>query len=768
MPNYLHTFLSFLFDNKLTQNIYSGIVYIISLAILLYLFIYSFLKIAKTNLLTKNMYVIFLSIFVSAYIFFSSLQEEPIKKTISPEKTDYNLLLYLIFISLYTVYTTPNLFNYININLSNILITDPKKIDLLLKIISAIMVFILFIYFFIPLKQSIQQITSPNIFSKWVIIIFSVLSLILFLTVINKILAFVEIDYKKNSESIDVKGYYKLLLVFLLASPVLLYSIFSSFDEIFKFIKYNYDVILILINIILFPIIYNNIYKPLLNKYIYIVITVHLFIFLYFFYIKSSRYIFFGNNPLNNGLTYNLLYERIKYIVLFFLLLLFITIIYILDKDNRSGYIKNLHLISLFMGLILIYLFITLDLKFETTFKLFKEIYYDKCSEVITDRLNLKKNNILLLCIMAVFIISFITIFYGIITFPGGFLNDEINSPYIVIMLSLYFLIWFLFIIIKIFPKMLTIPISPDSLYTKNRLVRAYITLVSFIITFITLSYGLKFINSVTTNNNILSSFINVFLIFIIYIIVRNFIFSQPKKKIQQPNIINILTSNFNSFLSLITLDNLKQLIKSPTAISAIVISTIILPYILYSLIKKPTNLNQKSVILLDIETPLNKNTTLATYSKLIKDKIPNNYTYAISCWVYINSVPKYNNIQHTIISYGDNPILKFDTLNNTLLVSLQPYNSGQSNTQMVIKKFPLQKWNNIVINYTPGYLDIFINTKLVFTIKENLIYLETSSLYVGHDNGINGVVNDIEYFTSTLNKNEINSIYKTSKYFSN
>lgn len=754
--SYLHTTFAFLFDNPLTQNIYSRIITIPLILFLLYLVIYSFLQIAKNNLLSKNVYIIIISILISGYVFFSSLQEEPIKKSRAQEKTDYNLFLYLFFISLYSLYTTPNLFNYININLSNIILTDPSKIDIVLKYIAVIIVFILSIYFFIPLKQSIEVITSSNIFGKWVMIIFFILCMILFLTIINKILNFAEIKYK-NTSDFDLVTYFKMLSLFLISAPILLYSIFSSFDEVLKFIKYNYGVILILNNIILFPVIYNTLVKSLLGKYIYIVITFQLLIFLYFFYVKS--------NLSTTETNYSILYERIKYIILFFLLLLFITIIYILDKDNQSGYIKNLHLITLFMGLIFIYLLITLDLKFETAFKIFKELYYDKCNEISNNILDLKKNNILLLFIGLVFIFSCITIFIGIITFPGGFLNDETNSPYIIIILFLYFLIWFLFYIIKIFPKLLSSPITPNTLYTTNSIKRAYITLISFIIVFISLSYGLKFINNLKSGSNILSSFINVFLLIIIYVIITNFIFPQPK----QSETKNIITTNIINGIvalkSLLTVVNFKELLKSPTAISATLICIVILPYILYGLIKKQSTYKKTSVILLNSETTLQNKKMLATYQEFNTEKVPNNYNYAISCWVYINAIPKYDNKQHTIISYDDNPIIKFDILKNELILNITPYNSKQQKNTVVLKNFILQKWNNILINYTPGHLDIFINTKLVFTIKQNLMYLETSYLYIGDDNGINGVINDVEYFKTALNKNEIKSNYSLSKY---
>jgi hypothetical protein len=755
ITSYLHTFFAFLFDNPLTQNIYTGVIYIFLLIFLLYLFIYSFLKMAKNNLLTKNIYVVIISLCVGGYIFFASLKEEPIKKTRSQE-TDFNLLLYLVFIIFYSLYTTPNIFNYVNINLSNIIITDQTKIDNILKYMSLFFVFILSIFFLVPLKVALEQLNTSNLFGKMGMVIFFILGVILFLSITNKILGFAKINYT-NTSDFDLLSYFKMLSLFLIAAPILLYSIFSSVDEIIKFIKYNYGVIIILMNIILFPVFYNTIFKTLLGKYTYVIITIQLLIFLYFFYVKTTS--------TTSESIYSVLYERIKYILLFFLLLLFITIIYILDKENQSGYIKNLHLITLFMGLIFIYLLITLDLKFDSTFKIFKELYYDKCNEESSNILDLKPNNILLLFIGFVFLLSCLIIFIGIVNFPGGFLNNENNSPYILIILSLYFLIWFLFFIIKIFPKVLSTPITPNTLYTTNKITRAYMTLLSFLIVFISLSYALQFLHNLKSGSNILSSFINVVLIIIIYLIIKNFIFPQPEQPSTKSETMKSLNNLIAFLREVFTIENFKQLIKSPTVISSIIICIVILPYILYDLIKKQKSTTPNSVILLDNETSLQNKKMLATYQELNTYKIPDNYNYAISFWVYINAVPKYDNKQHTIISYDDNPMIKFDTLTNTLIVSIKPYNSIQHDNIIVVKQFKLQKWNNIIINYTPGHLDIFINTKLVFTIEQNLTYLETSYLYVGDDNGLNGVVNNVEYFKSPLNKNEIISNYSLSKY---
>ena len=45
------------------------------------------------------------------------------------------------------------------------------------------------------------------------------------------------------------------------------------------------------------------------------------------------------------------------------------------------------------------------------------------------------------------------------------------------------------------------------------------------------------------------------------------------------------------------------------------------------------------------------------------------------------------------------------------------------------VSNFPLQRWNNVVVNYTRGILDIFINSKLVASIKNVVPYMSLDSI---------------------------------------
>lgn len=183
------------------------------------------------------------------------------------------------------------------------------------------------------------------------------------------------------------------------------------------------------------------------------------------------------------------------------------------------------------------------------------------------------------------------------------------------------------------------------------------------------------------------------------------------------------------------------------------------------------------------ISMPINTTdlTTLASYEQLNgSDNFE--YKYAISFWVYINSYPPNTNYSYdtfvSLLNYGDNPNVLFNINNNTLMITMKHTGDvavdssnnlvnldANGNKIIYIKKnFLLQKWNNIIINFNGGTLDIFLNGELVKSSIGNLPYMKLENLTVGSEKGIGGGICNLIYFDYCLTSNNIYYIYNMVK----
>tara|TARA_B110000858_G_scaffold198223_1_gene263322 strand:- start:858 stop:1883 length:1026 start_codon:yes stop_codon:yes gene_type:complete len=173
------------------------------------------------------------------------------------------------------------------------------------------------------------------------------------------------------------------------------------------------------------------------------------------------------------------------------------------------------------------------------------------------------------------------------------------------------------------------------------------------------------------------------------------------------------------------------------------------------------------SKILLSKPEYTDKMKVIGTFENLKGDLGLYNYQYSLSAWIFLHEQPpskSYANNKFTsIIDYGNKPNIKFNPSEGILQVVNQ---QGKDDTEVIYqtKDILLQKWNNIVINYEGGTLDIFINGNLVSS-KNNIIpYMSYDRITLGNDEGVSGGASAIIYYNKPLTKRQIEFFYNSLK----
>jgi hypothetical protein len=151
-------------------------------------------------------------------------------------------------------------------------------------------------------------------------------------------------------------------------------------------------------------------------------------------------------------------------------------------------------------------------------------------------------------------------------------------------------------------------------------------------------------------------------------------------------------------------------------------------------------------------------------------------YNYGLSLWFNMDAISPsagaaYNE-DTTIFKYGDKMVVKYNPSINTLTVEAQTLDDtktevGDRNKTTVAyanDKVMLQKWNHLVINYSSGYVDVFLNGKLGGAKIKVLPFMQNDSLIVGQDNGISGRITGLIYFKHPMSAMSIKYMYEKFK----
>ena len=263
------------------------------------------------------------------------------------------------------------------------------------------------------------------------------------------------------------------------------------------------------------------------------------------------------------------------------------------------------------------------------------------------------------------------------------------------------------------------------------------------------------------------------------------------------------------------------ELTSSPVFIMLIIEFVIIFLYLVTPLV---TNyiMNYNNTLLLKEPEYLNKPKLLGKYGDLYEEAEKDifddkhKYKFSLSFWYWINPQPPNVNSNYTkytdILSYGGKPALKYNGMENKLRVTclvieeveevedIEPETKklifqtpddfktrlfGMSKdeetvklTKEVVKETkktifkPIekvifetndikhQKWNQMVITFDSGTIDVFMNGVLVGTRDDVIPYKTYDSIISGVDKGIHGGICNVSYHKDILSKNEILSSY--------
>ena len=156
-------------------------------------------------------------------------------------------------------------------------------------------------------------------------------------------------------------------------------------------------------------------------------------------------------------------------------------------------------------------------------------------------------------------------------------------------------------------------------------------------------------------------------------------------------------------------------------------------------------------------------------------------YQYALSFWVFLDSAGPNTGTAYTkytsLLNYANKPNIVYKASSNHLVVTMQQKDLEQETTNPLMefdpdknrilwetRAFPLQKWNNLILNYNGGTMDIFLNGTLVSSSIGVVPYYTLDSLTIGEDTGVKGGMCNVVYFKKALTSSDIYYLYTIGK----
>jgi hypothetical protein len=343
-------------------------------------------------------------------------------------------------------------------------------------------------------------------------------------------------------------------------------------------------------------------------------------------------------------------------------------------------------------------------------------------------------------------------------------------------------------LIINLFPDA-----SPSVSINVSTFQRSLLVIFGVILSGLLIGWIVYYSQHLTGQSSVVSFVLNLLLVLVILILIyKTFIVTFPVGNSRKSGFFNLMfnlllyipclfSDLFSAFVSIFTGQNYSDLASS---VLLIIIATLLLiAYFELPSIESKVALQGGQLI---INKPVNLNnlSPLANYQDL-NGNTDAKYEYGISAWFFIDSMPPNTNTSYnaytSILNYGNKPNISYNPSENKLRVTMEKItrtvtpntSSGtkrdytDTSIQEILyekEKILLQKWNNIIVNYTGGTLDVFLNNELMKSVNGIVPYMKLDSLTTGQENGLMGGICNVVYFKAPITSPQMYYLYNTVK----
>ena len=605
-------------------------------------------------------------------------------------------------------------------------------------------------------ENLLPKLKTPGIF-------YGIIAGIIFLIIVMIIIA---TDFNITSQGRPSKSKEELVgnIFIILFFSLLIFAIciiflpnFKEFKQLFQQIGNVTFVILYTIFAILF---YTMISKNILNDYYYIINPIMLCLGAFSFYKGTT------DNYIDK---FNINYERIKMLILLFCLITITITFYNINPGGASekyfGYSMLLTIIITVFAFLYVIILLTLPSKEGST----QQNFLNNFSSIGT-------YGTILFLIFLVVVTTLISM-----NRESFFANKE-KSGSIIVLLLIISILWALLLGANLFSNG---TLTSDSALYKSSLLILFGFVISCLLIF-WISYNIE---SLSGKSSIVSFILNMLLVAVILgLIYKTITVKLPSENSKKNGFFYLLFTTLLYIPCLLsnTFDWIGKLFvgeyNAANAGSILMLTIAITLFVLYFFTPSVFNLitTQGGTQLVNRPVYTDSQYNLGSYQDLNgSDEF--DYQYAISCWIFIDAAgPNMNtnyNKYTSLLNFGNKPNILYNGKKHSFMITMQQKNL-QDVTKNKITDFDsegnriiyindnmlLQKWNNLIINYNGGTLDIFLNGELVKSSIEVVPYYTFENLTIGENNGIKGGICNVVYFRHALTSQNIYYIYNTVK----